>query len=438
MHLRRRSGFTLIELLAALVIMAIIASLVAAAAFVALGRQRVANSSTTISKIAPVLLRQWQAVVKQASTEQIPAEILNTQYDTNNIPISWGLLDMAGANLADPTFGLPGAPLPPNVEKRARVIWVKLRLKQQFPMTLAEAVYPTPPNLPFGGANQLNPVARGLGGRSVTYFAPLGPPFPNAMLPPNQTYLRTLAQASLGSVPLIQISPTDNRFPLANAVSVINQQLNNPNGVPAPNEAAICLWLALRQSRGGAVLNEEELGTGVLTDVPNVAGLKQFVDAWGVPLTFNRFPTADPAVDQSSPAKSGSAEARFRDPLDPEGLLLDPAWNNPRNYATYQGVWAFEMLLHPICRPGATASPGDPNRQAFLPWSYFTVPVVSSAGPNSAMGYKLWSYPPIFQPQLPTPLYPLPPALWPNLMQPDGTEATLDNIQSYQLRLGGQ
>src|SRR5215471_17902198 len=102
----RRSGMTLIELLVVIVIIGLLLTISAATAMRVLARQKSSNTETLITTLARALNQHWMAVVDQAKTESIPP----------------GVLTLAG-----------------NDDRRARVIWIKLRLRQEFPMTFAEA-----------------------------------------------------------------------------------------------------------------------------------------------------------------------------------------------------------------------------------------------------------------------------------------------------------
>src|SRR6516164_4292107 len=105
-----RVGFTLVELLVVLAIISLVISITAAAAMRVLSGQKSSNTEVLITTLSRALNQHWMAVVDQAKNEPVP--------------------DIVTANLAG------GDP------RLARVIWIKLRLKQEFPMTFAEVVHP--------------------------------------------------------------------------------------------------------------------------------------------------------------------------------------------------------------------------------------------------------------------------------------------------------
>jgi prepilin-type N-terminal cleavage/methylation domain-containing protein len=181
-------------------------------------------------------------------------------------------------------------------QKRARVIWSTLWIVKEFPMSYAEARNPV-------AAIATSPVYGSLA----------------AVLPGKKTYINALKTAS---------------------------------GAGTPVEPATCLLLALSQSRGGVRLDPENLHSGAADT--NSDGLKEVVDGWGNPLGFYRFPTGNQDLDGIKPSS-----LLFRNPLDPEGTLMDPAWNNPATRGNPgAGPYWFEKLCHSIHDPksGAAAS----------------------------------------------------------------------------------
>ena len=124
-----RAGFTLVEVLVVIAIIAILVSLTAAAVFQVIVGQGRSNTETNMKRVYKQLDDQVKTVLSKADTEDIPANVVS----------------MAG--------GDPG---------RAKVIWRKLRLKQEFPMTFAEALAPymtyANASCPFLTASDLPPL----------------------------------------------------------------------------------------------------------------------------------------------------------------------------------------------------------------------------------------------------------------------------------------
>ncbi|HLJ94176.1 MAG TPA: prepilin-type N-terminal cleavage/methylation domain-containing protein [Gemmataceae bacterium] len=351
---RLRPGFSLIELMIVIAIIGVIVSLAASATMQVISRQRSANTELTIQKVNDALKAHWRAVVDQAKTE-----------DISSLAVYPGLLAMAGN---DPSSS--------DCIRRARVIWIYLRLKQQFPMNFMEALNPVPI-------------------RSIASPGP-APAF----------------QALLGK----PASPTPQMY-----------------------ESSVCLLLALSQSRKGVpAFNEDRLSSIEKADAGTfnaaMTGLKAIVDAWGRPLVFYRWPIGG-EVAASNPNAATSSQL-IADPLDPEGLLMNPTWNNAAAYGGRQGVWAFEKMFHPI-------HVGSGN--SYKPTSYYTVPVVASAGPttnpalnNQSTVYQLMGLPPPQElPPLAMPT--LPPALLHDPMNlAAGTSDSQDNIYSFRMRVGAR
>lgn len=438
-----RRGFTLVEMLVVLAIMGILVALIASATFQVIGQQRVSNTETLLKKLDAVLQRQWQVVVDQAQKEKIPEPFLTgfvTDPMGNRVQNYIGLLGMAGGN-----------------EKRARIIWIKLRLKQEFPQTFAEAILPVPPLLSpptLGGyawLPRLEPrptYAKALADASIlgTLPPPLAPP---PWLLPTHPLILLHEQYEPPTEPRFFMAPGSNWAPLGPVNPV-------PDPVRKLSEPAACLFLALSQSRGGHAVSPDDLGTGAVLQVqfppgPTARGvpvLNEFIDAWGNPIVFYRWPTANRELNPIGIRSSqGSIHDRLKDPLDPEGLLLDPTWNNYQNYQNRLGVYAFEMLCHSVHEtPGAEQPWGHPPEYnaASRPRAFDTRPVLVSAGRNGYLGLPYLNghaSPATPSPMvLPTGLFP-PLGLWPNpmvLLPPDLCDRAADNIYNYNLRPEGR
>jgi prepilin-type N-terminal cleavage/methylation domain-containing protein len=109
-----RWGFTLIELLVVIAIIGVLAALIVGATMRVIGVQAQKNTELTVGKVGVGLNQRWISLVDQANNEPIPA--------ANYAAISTNL----GAT--DPAV--------------IRSIWIKLRLKQQFPESVGEALNP--------------------------------------------------------------------------------------------------------------------------------------------------------------------------------------------------------------------------------------------------------------------------------------------------------
>jgi prepilin-type N-terminal cleavage/methylation domain-containing protein len=121
---RRRSGFTLIELLVVIAIIAALMALSASAVIKFMAVQQNNNTQTVMNKVQSALNKQWAAAKDQAWKEPIPSAI--DTYIRQNL---------AGNDA--------------NVTGRVRVIYVKLKMRQLFPMNFNEALNPAPlPGLP--------------------------------------------------------------------------------------------------------------------------------------------------------------------------------------------------------------------------------------------------------------------------------------------------
>jgi prepilin-type N-terminal cleavage/methylation domain-containing protein len=282
-------------------------------------------------------------------------------------------LDVAFANI-DTIFGHDST-----AGERNRLIWIKLRLMEAFPRSYQEM------NLPY----------------------------PHKKL------------AALNTNPII---PANLQKYGATYNKALGGRTNDQKG--GLTESSACLLIALSVMRNGTVLNADVLGSAV-ADTDN-DGIKEFVDGWGNPLAFFRFPTGNKALQDTNPY-IGTPRAAFADPVDPGGVLLN--WNGA-------GRSAFEANVHPIASP--------------IPFykgvAAYVQPTIVSMGPNGNMSAITVSLPPPRQ----TPMFGLglvmnlrpPPSAWmpldsmavskeagnPALNILSGADEEADNIYSFQLR----
>ncbi len=88
------------------------------------------------------------------------------------------------------------------------------------------------------------------------------------------------------------------------------------------------LYALLVEARGplGSVFNADDFTNKEVQDTDH-DGLPEFVDAWGEPLYFYRWPlyfTSD--IQKGAATYTSVFETREQNPLDPSQQLLAPAW----------------------------------------------------------------------------------------------------------------
>jgi prepilin-type N-terminal cleavage/methylation domain-containing protein len=297
-----RAGMTLLELLVVMMIIATLASLIISAVFTMRESQMKSFTETLVNKLASATVQQWNAAVDQIREEPVP---------------NWALTMANG----DPRI--------------AKVIYLKARLKQEFPVSFYQAMYP---NANFGPQT----------GAPVGYMTSGGA----ADLPPKPTYQKAL-------LPLIgtaQIPPTA------------------AGGVPPPLdfESSALLYLALIQGRRGQTgFNPDENieATAIQTRTVNGVTFKIFVDSWGNPIRFWACPYGNLELNSPPYLQNVSAQGvatvqnqQSPDPQDPDQAL-----------AGFKSA-AFAKMVHLL--PAGT--PGDPL--------HMLIPVVGSIGRDGVLG----------------------------------------------------
>jgi prepilin-type N-terminal cleavage/methylation domain-containing protein len=282
-----RPGFTLAELLVVVLILAVLVSLITAAVFRFIGGQSERNTETMLHKLHDGVQQQWSEASKEIKLSTPPLSVQG----------------LAGGDMA-----------------LAQVIWLKLRLRREFPMSYDEILQP------WGTYSSLQ-----------------------SDLPQIPSYVAAL-----------------------NGRTTANDRTT---------ESSACLLIALQNHphKGMKFNAEESLGASAIKDTDG-DGVPEIIDGYGNPIAFFRWGTQayavnpPPGVSLDGLAKNVGSSNRDRDVEDPTHKLMDANWQT--NYSG--SVTTFQNLCHRIQDPA--------NGQ---PRSYFTIPVVVSAGKDGDFGLVL-------------------------------------------------
>jgi len=319
----------MVEMLVVITIIAVLLSLTAAAVIKMIPAQQAINTKTELTRLQESLVKSYRSAADKFRKEPVPT--------SGPMAAAYGyvLNPMAGGN--------------PDL---ARVIWVKLRLKQTFPNNFIEALnpsgYPSMPFMPALSSYQTKLNALG-------YFGPLQPGY--------------------------------NTNPAASA--------------PALWESSVCLLWALQRGEDGTALQESDIGIGSLKDfgqIPfiatnpssgqtrNLQPVKGLVDNWGTPLAFCRWPVYSlqlnpapilnpppPSYPPPPPAPPGVYYPQLgdnNDSDDPSGLLESPTWQGSAFFGQFQAIF------HPLV----------PRSSFPQVQTYRISPLIVSAGPDKKLG----------------------------------------------------
>jgi prepilin-type N-terminal cleavage/methylation domain-containing protein len=410
----RRGAFTLVELLVVITIIGIILAFILTAAMDAVRRAEERATQTLITKLDAGVSDRLEA-------------LLQTRPDYNN----------AHYLMAHVYYSTTNPPLP-GISRAQVIAWfdyIRAEMPDVFfystadanyPLNFAGNAYPTVNNtgnpypyvLPLGqGDDTLNPAGTGVYGASYTAAAGI---YKNlGYLPQGYDGVDNSPAGSAGAGLIDEWGEGVN----ATNQNLVQTNLNNHKHSTARSEM---LYALLVEGRGplGSVFSRDDFTDKEVQDTDG-DGLPEFVDAWGQPLQFYRWPLlyhSDLQRGQVVTTAGGSSwtlvapyvsifETREQDPLDPNQQLMAPSWwlatfnanatnisNNPVVAGASNGVANFEYFFHRLSEPDPYAkanfslywdrsfNPGFGSRRAF--YSKF---LIASGGPDEIVG--IFRYP---------------------------------------------
>ena len=429
-----RLGFTLTELIVVMAIIGIIITLILTAAMDGVRRAEERATESLIIKLETGLNDRLDA-------------LLQTRPDPNWAHFYLSAIYPGGTTVI-PAPGLVTAPSPPSTTRGQVIAWYDF-LKSEIPdvfftqladpnykINFAGVPYPGPPGpgtgydnviLPlgnsiptasFGDYNPSYSTSTGTGIFGASYYAAAGIYKNLGYLP--QGYDGVDNGGVLGLVDdwgegVISSGPNANSA----------QVLANLNAHQQHTARSEMLYALLVEGQGplGSVFNRDDFTDKEVRDTDG-DGLPEFVDAWGQPLQFFRWPvlyhsdfqrgqviiddttTGLPALTQPY---ASVFDTREQDPLDPNQQLMAPAWWSTYNASfpmTFTGtagsvggsggVLAFEYFFHRLTEPLQNtgnsqfywdrSSPVYPQGTLGFRRAFFSKPLIVSSGLDQHMG----------------------------------------------------
>ncbi len=429
-----RGGFTLVELLVVIAIIGLIMSLILVAASDGVRRAEERATQALITKIDTALndridaLLNTQPVINQ--THRYLAAINYSQDGRTYLPV--GQTSSIGSD-----------------ERRAQVFaqfdFLRSELPEMFfrndqtsdgataaasyPLNFGAAPYPTNSSLVSSFALPLGNNTPGLYSTTATLGYPT-PPLYSTPLPPTGMFGASFSAAA-GIYKNLGYAKTgydgidnngngliDDLAESGTTLAAVNLQLAKHTHNTARSEM---LYAILVGGLGplGSVFSADDFSTREVQDTDG-DGLPEFVDAWGQPLQFYRLPIYYGATNSAGvttgatdsqkgySAYNGFTEAREQDPLDPNQLLVAPAWWSstgtnislttpvqstfaPPNGGTptiSPGAMAFMNYFHILVDPASSSTSGTSwdRGGGYARRAYFSRFLILSSGPDREPG----------------------------------------------------
>jgi prepilin-type N-terminal cleavage/methylation domain-containing protein len=291
----RRRGITLVEILVVIAIIGVLSALAAWAAFAVIGGRQRDNTKATMQMLNKLLQDRWKFVIDEAKKEQPSPQVLM----------------LAGGDM-----------------ERAKVIWIKIRLSEAFPVAYKE----------------MNPEVGVPPTTIVNLFIP-----PDKVKPHFKKYQDIMKNANV-----VYTAPTG----------------------PTESGALLLLALSTLQAGAGGVSVNDQLKSSIADT--NHDGIPELVDGWGVSYAFFRFPWNNIDLQNSHPAST--ANKTYPDPVDPTGTLVNKEWYNLHPpHSSVMPRKQFEQEFHPVTWP-------FPHPAGQRLEGCYVIPVIVSAGRDGKLG----------------------------------------------------
>jgi prepilin-type N-terminal cleavage/methylation domain-containing protein len=422
----RRAGFTLTELLVVAVIIGILLGFIMKASFEGLRSANEATTQALIQRLDAAMSERMEALMSVSVYPSVGENVLAglfAQNMTRSLTRSQAIAqyDFMKSEVPDVFFIVQPASASPN-----------------YRLNFASVPYPDPTDSSADESNYILPLGAGVESTDPDY--PLGTGIFGA------SYAAAAGiYKNLGFLPTGYDGVDNNRNNLIDEwiegvnttnLSVVNKNLANHTHKTARSEM---LYAVLVEGQGplGSSFSPDDFTPREVADTDG-DGLPEFIDAWGEPLQFYRWPifySSDlqrgfPKLDTVGPYY-GMYDVREQDPLDPGLSLVTPSWllsgqnisgnlkdsfnsdpdgnlsqlPTPGDSRISKSAWAFQLYFHTLVEPlsllkgpllqQSTGILGNPlwdrtTNPAFADYSlrrsYFTKFLILSGGPDKVPG----------------------------------------------------